>query len=98
MMDTYECPTPSETPSRARGCLTTTRRYPDPCSDIPASGRSSRLEARLANQTDDQVNPIRSPDLFAKHVEDEGEVIHLWVAPRGQHPMQAFAGHVRRSS
>ena len=43
------------------------------------------------------VGPIRLPDLFAQHVENEGEVIHAWVATGGQHPMQTFAGHMRLS-
>jgi hypothetical protein len=40
----------------------------------------------------------RLPNLFAKHVEDEREIIHAWVTPRGQHPMQAFARRLHPSS
>ena len=36
-------------------------------------------------------------DLFPKHIEDHGEVIHAWVAPRGEHPVEAFAWRLHLS-
>ena len=38
----------------------------------------------------------RLPDFFAKHVEDEREIIHAGVAPCGQHAVQAFAWQMGR--